>query len=275
MLNSNLAGSWLPTDYGQMVDLEVEAKSVAAQVSTVVATDRETMAFPLWVSDPEVGFYAENTEIALTDGATDELIVVPRKAAGRTQISNEAVRDSNPAVAEQVGRTLARQIAKSLDAAFFAASTTNGPDGLESTSFATVDSEGFVNLDPFHEAKSTALDLGAEVSHFVLANDVALTLATLKDASGSNRGLLENVADGTRIAGIPVIVSSDVPAGTVWALDKSQIMYVRRTGTEVVTSGDAAFGFDALQVRATSRVGFGFVNPNGIVKIAVPDDTAS
>lgn len=45
------------------------------------------------------------------------------------------------------------------------------------------------------------------------------------------------------------------------------VLIVQRTGTTVVRSTDAAFDYDATQVRATARVSFGFANPAGVVRI--------
>lgn len=75
------------------------------------------------------------------------------------------------------------------------------------------------------------------------------------------------VADGTLLAGVPVVVSPDVTAGTVWGLDGSQVIVVQRTGTTLKRSFDAAFAEDAVQVRATARVSWGFANPAGVVRI--------
>ena len=86
-------------------------------------------------------------------------------------------------------------------------------------------------------------------------------------ATGSNMGLLDSVGDGITLAGVRVLVSTDVPAGNAWGLDSSQVMVVQRTGTTVVTSSDSAFDFDALQVRATARVGWAFVNPSRVVRL--------
>ena len=146
----------------------------------------------------------------MTDPTTDELVVTPKKVAGLTQISNEAASDSNPAVADQIGRGLARSIAKKVDAAFFGNTVTNGPSGLLSVSFGTVDTgSAIANLDPFHQAKADALADGAELTVFILAPDVALALSKAKQATGSNMGLLNNVGDGVTLAGVPVLVSPD------------------------------------------------------------------
>lgn len=276
VLDSNLAQAWTPEDYGKLIDIVVAEKSIAFQASTVVQTDSETIRFPMLTADPSVGWYAENSQITLTDPTDSELVVTPKKVAGLTQISNEAAQDTNPAVAEQVGRSLARSIAKKIDAAFFGDTITNGPNGLLSLKdgsdnplYNVVDTSeiALTSLDPFHQAKSDALADGANLTHFILAADVALALAKAKQATDSNMGLLDNVGDGVTLAGIPVLVSADVEAGNAWGVDASQIFVVQRTGTTIVKSADAAFDYDAVQVRATARVGFGFANPAGLVRL--------
>lgn len=270
ILNSGLAQAWTPEQYGQLIDTVVAAKSIAFQAATAVQTGSETIRFPMLTADPSVAWYAENSTIALTDPTNDELVITPKKVAGRTQISNEAAADTNPAVAQQTGNSLARSIAKGVDTAFFAATTTNGPSGLLSLTGVNVVDTGtvkFESLDPFHEAKAAALADGATISVFVLAPDVALMLAKAKEQTGSNKGLFDSVSDGVALAGVPVLVSTDVAAGNVWGLDATQIFAVQRTGTTVVTSTDAAFAEDAVQVRATARVGFGFANPAGVVRL--------
>lgn len=270
VLNSNLAQAWTPEDYGKVVDLVLAEKSIAFQSGTKITTGNESIRFPLVTADPAVGWYAENTQISLTDPTTSEIVVTPKKVAGLTQISNEAAQDTNPAVAQQVGQSLARSVAKKVDAAYFGNTVANGPSGLLSLSGVNVIDTGTVtltSLDPFHEAKAAALADNATLTHFILAPDVALTLAKAKETSTSSKGLFENVADGVTLAGVKVLVSTDVAAGNAWGVDSSQILIVQRTGTTVVTSTDAAFDYDAVQVRATARVGFGFVNPAGVVRL--------
>ncbi|CAJ1504166.1 phage major capsid protein [[Mycobacterium] holstebronense] len=270
VLNSNLAGAWTPEAYGQLIDQVIAAKSIAFQAGTLVSTTNESIRFPMLTADPAVGWYAENTQISLTDPSTDELVVTPKAVKGLTQISTEAAEDSNPAVADQVGQALARSIAKKIDAAFFGNTVTNGPKGLLSLTGLNVVDTGTVtldSLDPFHEAKAAALADGATLTHFLLAPDVALALAKAKQTDTSNVGLFDSVSDGTTLAGVTVLVSTDVAAGNIWGVDASQVLVVQRTGTTVTRSFDAAFDYDAVQVRATARVSFGFVNPAGVVRL--------
>ncbi|EME18761.1 phage major capsid protein [Rhodococcus triatomae] len=268
-LNSTLQNAFTPEDYGVLVDAEVNAKSVAFQAATVVDTDKHQVRFPVLEKDPATGWYAENSPITLVDPVTNEIVVVPSKVAGLTQVSNEAVDDTDPAVAEMIGRALARDIARKTDAAFFGNTVANGPSGLLSVAGVKVVDTGaaWTTLDHFHQAKHDATAEGAELTHIVLAPDVALALAKAKTGTGSNQGLLETVDDGIRLAGLVALISPAVAAGNAWALDSTQVMTVRRRGTTVTTSKDAAFGSDATQIRAVSRVGFGFANPSGIVRL--------
>jgi len=270
VLNSNLAQAWTPEDYGKLIDLVIAEKSIAFQSSTVVRTGSETIRFPMLTADPAVGWYAENTQISLADPSNSELVLTPKKVAGLTQTSNEAAEDSNPAVAEVIGRSLARSIAKKIDAAFFANTTTNAPNGILSLGGVNVVDTGTVtwaSLDPIHQAKHDALADGANLTHLILAPDVALTLAKAKETEDSFKGLLDNVADGVSLAGLKLLVSTDVAAGNAWAVDSSQVIVAQRTGTKIVKSGESAFDYDGQQIRATARVAWGFANPAGVVRL--------
>ena len=217
VLNSGLQQAWTPEDYGKLVDLTVEAKSAAFILGTVVNTSLQSIRFPVLQADPATGWFAENSTITLTDPDTDEDVVTPLKVAGRTQVSNEAAQDSRPEVANQIGLGLARDIARKIDASFFANTTTNGPSGLLSLSGVNVVDTGTVtltSLDPSHDAKAAALADGAELTHIALAPDVALALAKAKQGTASNMGLLETVDDGIRLAGLIVVGSPPLPPAT-------------------------------------------------------------
>ncbi|MEV3961124.1 phage major capsid protein [Nocardia sp. NPDC050193] len=270
-LNSGLEGAYLPDGFGKLIDLEVDAKSVAFQISTVIDTNRHQVRVPLLVSDPAVAWTAEGATIGLSDPTTDEIVITPKKIAGRSQISNEAAMDSDPGVAELIGKGLARQIAHAVDTQFFyaGAPVANAPEGIgEVASVGVVDTAGgWTSLDPVHNAKAVAMAAGAELTHIVLAPDVALALAKAKQANGSNVGLFDSVEDGMKLAGLTALVSPAVAAGEAWAVDKSQVVVVRRTGTTLARSADAAFAEDSLQLRATSRISWGYANPAGIVRL--------
>jgi HK97 family phage major capsid protein len=153
--NSSLQTAWSPEDYGKLVDLVLAEKSIAFRASTTITTQSESIRFPMLTAHPAVAWMVENTQISLTDPTTNELVVTPKKVAGLTQISYHAASDSNPAVADQIGRGLDLKRRQKVDAAFFGNTVTNGPSGLLSLSGVSVrlrscagscDRSGFVRV---------------------------------------------------------------------------------------------------------------------------------
>src|SRR5215207_6339037 len=110
VLDANLQQAWAPEAYGNLIDTVIAEKSIAFQAGTKVSIANESIRFPLLTADPATGWYQENTQISLTDPSTSEIVVTPKKVAGLTQISNEAAEDSNPAVSDQVGKSLGRSV---------------------------------------------------------------------------------------------------------------------------------------------------------------------
>lgn len=78
--DSGLQRAWTPEDYGKLIDLVIAEKSIAFRAGTKVTTSKEQIRFPMLTADPAVGWYAENTQISLTDPTTNELVVVPRRS---------------------------------------------------------------------------------------------------------------------------------------------------------------------------------------------------
>jgi len=268
MTDATSAAAWLPQDYGDLLDTVVQEKSIASKAATLFTTTRQTVRFPLWTADPAVGWYSELDTIAIADGSTNEVVVTPSKTAGIDLLSNELVGDSDPAIALQVAQGLANQIAGALDTAFFGNTTAKGPNGLQSLTTAVVDpGASITNLDAFVAARYAAEAHAANLTHWLLPPAVAQTLSQLKIGSGYNQSLLQFVDDGVQIAGIPALTSTHV-VGTgisAWGVDASQIRFVQRQGTTVELFDSPQN--DAKWVRAVSRVGFGFLNPAGIVAL--------
>jgi HK97 family phage major capsid protein len=108
---------------------------------------------------------AGGAEITPSDATLAESVVVFKKLAGITIVSNEMVADASPEAAGVVGDGLARDLARKLEAAFFANTTTNGPSGLLSITPSTVDKgSSWTKVDPFTEAVFTAANQGAPVT---------------------------------------------------------------------------------------------------------------
>lgn len=257
--------AFLPETIGSLVVRPVLEAAVASRVGTVVNISSHDYRVPLVTGLPSAAWTAEAAEITPSDATFDELTVTPSKVAGMSVISRELAEDSSPAAQQIVGDGLARDISKKIDAAFFAATTTNGPAGLESltTSTATYAVGGPTNTDWALSAFAAAEAQGGNVTSFVTDPATALTLATAKESTDSERNLLT----GRTVEGVPLVVSTHVPAGTIWGIDSRYVQVVVRDNTRLEVDKSAYFSTDQVAVKATMRVGFAFTHPDALVKV--------
>lgn len=271
MNNTNGAPLLRPEDVGALVVQPVIAASVALQVSTLVRTDSPSYRIPTITADAAAGWYAEGAPITPTDATTDEVDVTPSKVAGLTVISRELANDSNPAAATVIGQSLARDIARKIDAAFFANTTANGPSGLLSIAATAIDTGATIaSLDPFAEAISEAEQLGAAITAFVANPATVLALAKLKRETGSLEPLLgvDPTQPGVRqVFGVPLLSSPAVAAGTVWGIPRDRVFVVVREDVTLDVDRSAYFASDSVGVRAIMRVGFGFAHEDAVVRL--------
>jgi len=146
--HSNIADSWLPSDFGELLNKAIQAKSTAFSATTVFNTDKVKVQFPLWNSDPAVSWLAELEEITPTDGSTGEIVCIPSKVGGATTVGNESVEDTDPAIAEAIAAGIANQIIAGVDSAFLGDGSGDSkvPDGLLSTAYQTIDTSNDQNL---------------------------------------------------------------------------------------------------------------------------------
>ena len=176
-----------------------------------------------------------------------------------------------PTPLSPTGAALANQIAEAVDTAWLANTTTKANNGLLSIAYGSVDSGAIpsvANLDPFIDAQFAAEAVGAELTSWVMHPTIAKQLSKIKVQTGSNQTLLQRVEDGLVVSGLPVFLSPNVDVNTLaWGIPKDRVVTVLRKGTEVVTSKDAGFYNDAVDIRAIARVGFGFLQPAAVIRL--------
>lgn len=264
--HNNTADAFTPQDFGGLVNLAVQAQSIAARSASIFETDKVKVSFPLWTADPAVAWYNELDTIATTDGDTDQAEVTPTKTAGLSLISNELRDDSDPSVAEEIGKGLANQIARSIDAAYLANTTAKGPDGLLSIAYSAVDTgAALTNLDPFVTARYMAEAEGSLLTSWIVSPETAEALSKLKTATGSNQHLIDFVADGLTVVGLPVLISNQIDAATkFWGIPQAHVKFVQRKDTAVERF--PAVQQDGTWIRAVARQGFAFLNEAGVVR---------
>ncbi|WZT85158.1 phage major capsid protein [Mycobacterium avium subsp. hominissuis] len=269
MQHTNTADAFSPTAFGKHLNTALQSESVALQVSTVVKTDKVSITFPIWDEDPAVNWLTELGTITATDGNTEGVTVTPSKVGGITRLSNELAEDSSPEVAELAVRGLVNQISHAIDTAFVGNATTNGPSGLLSITPSVVDTGAAItNTDPFVQAVFAAKAVGAKLTHWLMAPSTAETLAKIKKAETSNESLIEFDAHGElTVLGLPVLTLPSVDAETLfWGIPADRVVTVLRKDAEVTRSKDSGFYNDALDVRAITRVGVGFLHEAAVVR---------
>jgi HK97 family phage major capsid protein len=111
MQHSSTNDAFSPSDFGTLLNTELQSESVALQMTSVVKTDKVSITFPIWDQDPAVNWLTELGTITATDGNTEGVTVIPRKVGGITRLSNELAEDSSPEVASLAVRGLVNQSA--------------------------------------------------------------------------------------------------------------------------------------------------------------------
>ncbi|MDF0530906.1 phage major capsid protein [Tsukamurella sp. 8F] len=258
-----------PEAYGELVVNAVKADSIAAQSMTHASTDRDKVLYPRLLADPSTAHYLELDTIAAADPTTDEVPVTIYKTAGFNLQSRELVADSSPDTANMVAEGLKRQIIRAVDGAYLANTTAKGPNGLLSTDYSEVDTgASLTNLDTFVDAKYAAIDAGAELTNWIMSTATAKAVAKLKEASGSNRALVDFVDNQMLLAGIPVLLSNQVDTNTkAWGISRASNVFVVREGARVEVSKDSHFQSDGVALKATFRYGLGYLNEAANVRL--------
>ncbi len=263
----------VPEAVGDLVVQPVQEASVATRVTEVVSTPSPHFRIPVLTESVTAAWTPEGEEITPSVPTVSEVIVTPRKIAALIPISNELANDSSPAAASLVGRNIADELARELDKAFFGVTTANSPTGLQSVANITaIPAATIVNSDPFVDAEFAAAAVGASINSWVCNAKTAAKLSKIKEATGSNRNLLQPDATGaTRraINGVPLFVVPDnaVEDDVVWGIDKTRVFTVIRQDVSLVVDRSVYFTKDAVAVRATMRVGFAYPHPASIVRI--------
>lgn len=279
-LTTNASSLLRPEQVNDLVIEPLTKESTAFQVLTLAKTTSHEYRFPRIVADPATAWVAEGEEIPPDDADVDELLVTPKKCAGLTVISNELAADSTPAATAVIGQRIVNSLKRRIDAAFFAATTANGPDGLGSIEPSEVwAGDEWLSADPFLEGLSVAEKVGAQITSWVAHPDEALDLARLKKlTTGSNEPLLSTDAaspTGRVIAGVPLVTSPDCPLGVVYGIPKALAFVVLRLDATVVVDSSAFFTSDRVAVRSVVRVAFGFPHEKAIVAVYKEDGMAS
>lgn len=285
---SNGVGGMLQDSYGPLIIEGITRQSLAFNpaIATLINTESTTFHLPIISDDVAAGWVLEGAELDPSDAKFSETVVTPSKVATLTKISREFADDTSPAAAEILGASIARSLAQQIDKAFFGSLATPAPAGLGTlTNYvpaagATPAVDGVTaidygttmsNLDWAASAIAEAEARGATITSFITTPAVALTIAQLKTASGSNAPLLgTDATNGTSrtVFGVPLFVTAAIGTGIIYALAAARVVTVLRNDVRLERSDQVLFTSDQIALRGTARVGFAFASLRSIIKIS-------
>jgi HK97 family phage major capsid protein len=268
---SSANSSYLAEHVGELVVLPVVRTSLAMQVATTFQTDKsDRFSLPIVSTDPAAAWLEEGQDITPADGALDQVASPYYKVGGLTLVSSELADDSSPAVANIVGQGLVRDIARTVDLAFFGDGDPLSPPGLNALTYgAEIDFDADDPYASLTDALNWCEQNGTTVAAWVVAPDLALTIRQARQATDSYVPLVTPdvaKAPGESILGAPLHVSTAVPASTGWAIPANRHFVAVRKSATVESSRDAYFASDQVAVRALTRVAWVCVDATPLCK---------
>ncbi|TPF94326.1 hypothetical protein BW14_02330 [Bifidobacterium sp. UTBIF-68] len=247
--------------------LIISTSSIGANVEG----DAPSVRVPFVSEDPEADIVKEGEQISEADPELTELTVNTHKLSVLHRISREAY--SHDGVGELLTNSLGRAVIKKADAIYLAnkpAEGEAGPIGLVNTTGIVDGGNIDTNLDTLTDAIATVQTNGAEPTHIIASPTAWAYIQKMKAGNGYNTPLIGSPAEATalRLAGLPVVINKNTPAGTLLLIDQSQILSAVGQ-LEVAVSDQRYFDSDNYAIRLTFRFGFGVLRPDRLAKITV------
>ena len=266
------------------------AQSVAFQTGiNMIKTGAKELAIPHLTADSSSAWVSEGATISASDPSAETTTATPRKLAALIQLTNEVIRDSEPAVLGMVEFQVGRSLALKWDLGFFEGSG-SAPEirGLKNVSGIGTISMGtnggsLSTLDQFATAIGDLATQNAEANAIVMHPRTWTAVTKLKETSSSNKPLVTegsgSPTSGVRrsIYGVPVFLSSQLSitetqgsasnASSVYVFDSSKIWSVLRTEVEIELDRSRLFNSDQSELRAIWRADVVVPDPECVVRI--------
>lgn len=251
------------------------AAATAATVSTVIYTRSPGVRVPRSGALDVAEWTPEGEEIPLGDLAFTEQAIDTRRLTGGSVLTQELVEDSSPEAAALVGQELARDLARSLDRAYFGAKTpgnTEQPLGLRDhlAEATTITATGTLTVEPFIDGQQAAEEHGHAISGWIAHPKTITQLA--REFSKLNGAMSLDVSQPLRqqLLGAAYLPCLHIPEGEVWAIDRANALLVVRTEADIERDASVFFTSYRIALRARIRVGFGWLNPAANIRIILP-----
>lgn len=245
----------------------------------------DPLRIPSLVSVDDAAWHGENELITEGDADFGEVTLLPTNLKSVKVIhrfSNELARHSIVSIAQTMQAAFVKKVADKIDNAFLTGDGTldaNGnrtPIGLFNqvgvqTGALTLTTTSILDsvIDAVGKLMTVEIEDFGSVRWFLNTADF-LTLSKIKDSE--NKGFLQ--PDLTKpgvftLYGIPVVVSSRIPAGQGALVDMKMVAVGRDLAPSVKLLSERFADFDQLAIRVTARMDIALLHPEGVVKFTV------
>ncbi|MGI8937257.1 MAG: phage major capsid protein [Iamia sp.] len=272
------AASLIPEDVARLLIQPLEAASVVLAAGPQIFDTSRPLSVPRLTGSTSPAFVAEGALIPEVDVTFDDVTLMPtsrKSIKSISKITEESLRASVVALDAAVQARLVQDQAAVLDQALL-----TGDGALDTITGITNQPGIFVSAGANLADQDTYLDavgtwLAAEVDpsrgRWLVHPLDWIALAKVEDTTGRKIVQPDPTLAGRRtIDGIPVVITSRTPAGTVLLVDFGQVGIARDIAptVQVLTELFAATGHVGIKV--TSRWDLGLLHPQGVVKITAP-----
>jgi HK97 family phage major capsid protein len=236
--------------------------------------DAPTVRIPFVSEDADADFVDEGAEIPEDEPTLAELVVPTKKVATISVISREAY--SHEGVGGLLTDSLQRSVTSKANRVFLQnPAPTEGQPATAPTGIAgypgvvdggTITPTDFGNI---LQAIATIAANGAQPTSIITGFDTWARILGASYADGTPK-LSPDQANAPQpiLYGLPVVLTTAAPTGTLLILDRSQIL-VSTTDVQVATSTERYFERDSIGVRVSIRLGFGILHPDRIAKLTI------
>jgi HK97 family phage major capsid protein len=163
------------------------------------------------------GLVPEGHAVGVSKVVLDSMILAPFKAGAQIVTTSELLNEVSAAGQACLNREISACVSEAVDSAFL--------DLLIDTGTTSTASAGTTAVNAKHDLRTALLavnNIGTANLYWVCSPDVAKKASTLADTAGLD-AFPAMSATGGELANLPAVVSSGVPAQTLYLIDASQI----------------------------------------------------
>jgi HK97 family phage major capsid protein len=257
------------------------------QASTFLAAGPQIVGTPNPLRVPRISsagsaaFVAAGAQIGDTDVAFDEVTLLPSTLKGVkviVRVSNELIRQSVVALEATLRTRLITNVAMALDAALWnGTGSSDTVKGILKTSGIATGDLDLADPDSLIDGIDTALTNYVQPTHLVMRSATFTKFRKLKVGVDDARYLFDPSAAYTAsqysLFGLPVIITSNVPADTVAVVDFTKVIVARDVDSDVTILTETWGDYDSVGIRVVSRFDTALLQPKAVTLLTVPAES--